>query len=133
MQQQSTDRNLFELFSKIRQNNHLREKDKPNWLSYLNLSMRHFSLGQTLLHSFVKKDKSASIHLSFRDLWSLADEHGFLEDPVLDTVLNDCFQNHKILDLLKQVFLMQLKILILVRPLQPLLKTTKMHTLLSRT
>ena len=95
MQQQSTDRNLFELFSKIRQNNHLRKKDKSKWLNYLNLSMRHFSWGQTLLHSFVKKDKSASIHLSFRDLWSLADEHGFLEDAVLDTVLNDCFQDQK--------------------------------------
>ena len=31
----------------------------------------------------------------FQTLWSLADEHGFLEDPVLDTVLNDCFQDHK--------------------------------------
>ena len=86
----------MELFSKIRQNNHLRKNEKSRWLNYLNLSMRHFSWVQTILQSFVKKDKYASIHLSFRDLWSLADEHGFLEEPVLDSVLKDCLKDHKI-------------------------------------
>ena len=62
MHQKSINRNLMELFSNIKQNNHLRKKDKSKWLSYFNLLMKNFSWGQTVLHSFVKKDKSASIH-----------------------------------------------------------------------
>ena len=88
-------KNYTQLFSKLKTNKYLEEIETSKWLKCLNNSMKQHTWHQNVMQSFVKKDQFASIQMSCSDLWSIANEQSYIEDPVLDAVLNDSFKDHK--------------------------------------
>ena len=80
----------------IKRNKYLSKEEQTDWVKYLECSMKHIKWEQPVLKFFLTENENVTENIRFRDLWSIIDSNGWLEDVILDSVLYHYFDKKKI-------------------------------------
>ena len=88
--------NFEKLLSGVKENIFLNKNENSDSVKYFERVVEHFKWEDSVLKCYLMEDEKDYISLNFRDLWSIVETTGWLEDAAVNAILSYHFKNKEI-------------------------------------
>ena len=88
--------NFEKLLSGVKENIFLNKNENSDSVKYFERVVEHFKWEDSVLRCYFMEDKKDYISLNLRDLWSIVETTGWLEDAAVNAILSYHFKNKEI-------------------------------------